>query len=392
MSRTEAIMNPFQFGRPVTGELFCNRRKELAHLQDLFRSRNSGWLYSPRRYGKTSLIKEAFALVEEQGLYTAYVDFMAISSGVPVAELYLRGIGPLVPQMTGGMERALTVVSGLLKSFVPAVSINDSGSPVLSVAPIARDSGAEPALEELLDLPEKLAQRTGSRVVVAIDEFQEVSHIKGLEERLRSAMQHHERVTYLMAGSRAGLLRDLFTSPERPFFQFGEHIQIERIARVELIRYVSGRFATTGVRIADSMIEKLVDLAAFHPHFVQYFASVAWNLCRETGCAEEELEEKVVERIVSALDPGFRMFFDSLAPSQKRLIVYIACNDGRLLTADHVRKKGRLGSASTVSSAVSVLAEKEVLVREKNEWFFVNPGFRLWVLARAVGDGHHYGW
>jgi hypothetical protein len=386
MGKEATPANPFQFGKPVTGELFCNRTRELARIAEVMDSRNSAWLHSPRRYGKTSLIREAFAVVEAKGLHTAYVDLQGLQAGLSVAELYLRGVGPLIPRLTGGVERALQAVAGFARSIVPTISLDEQGAPVLSVAPAARDRGAEPGLEEALDLPEKLAGPGGQRVVVAIDEFQEIARVAGLEARLRSAMQHHRHVTYLMAGSRASLLRDLFTSPERPFFQFAEHIPIEKIERGELLRYVLGRFATTGVDIGETTAGELVDLADCHPHFVQYFASVAWNLCREGVADDAGFVPRVVDRIASSLDPGFRMYFDGLAASQQRLLVHVAVRGGEALMSEDARHKGRLGGPSTVGSALAALEGKDVLSRRDDGWSFVNPGFALWIRERATGS------
>ena len=84
--------NPFLFGKPVQGAFFCNRRKELQHLDRLFRSRNSGWLYAPRRYGKTSLIREAFALLEGDSISTAYVDLWPLTNDADFLFPFMSGI------------------------------------------------------------------------------------------------------------------------------------------------------------------------------------------------------------------------------------------------------------------------------------------------------------
>lgn len=90
--------------------------------------------------------------------------------------------------------------------------------------------------------------------------------------------------------------------------------------------------------------------------------------------------------MVSALDPGFRIFFDGLAASQKRVLLDVARHGGRAVFAEERRIHGNLGSASTVASALGALSDKEVLARDEENWGFVNPAFRLWVLHRAVGN------
>ncbi len=345
------------------------------------RSPNSGWLYSPRRYGKTSLIREAFALVEDEDLHTAYVDLWPIGGGADLIRPFLAGISPLISKLGGGVERGLRLLRSLLHSFVPAVGIDDNGRPVFSVAPAGRLD--QPGLEELLDLPERLAERHGARVVIAFDEFQEIAHVKGLEARLRAVMQHQQRVSYLLAGSRASLLRTMLTSPQRPFYQFGEHVPIGRIPTKELVRYVRGRFEWSGVQVREGLAREVVTLAGGHPHFVQYFASVAWNLLAGNVPDDEATIGRVREQVVASLDPGFREIFEGLSAAQRRVLVELAAGGGKELLSEARRTAAGLGSASTVASALEALAAKQILEREAGVSTFLDPAFRLWVCDRV---------
>jgi hypothetical protein len=223
-------------------------------------------------------------------------------------------------------------------------------------------------------------------VVIALDEFQEVAKIKGLESRLRSVMQHQRRVSYLLAGSQASLLREMFSAPERPFFHFAEHVPIGRIPRGELVRYVHGRFRWSGLDVAEGTAAALVDLAEDHPNFVQQFAAVAWNLLQQGVPEGDELRTQVIAQVVASQDTGFRMIFDRLAASQRRILVEVAQRGGAALLSTARREAGRLGPASTVTSALDRLAEQEILVREREDgtWWYLNPAFRLWVQERAA--------
>ncbi|MBN2718633.1 MAG: ATP-binding protein [Deltaproteobacteria bacterium] len=383
MTQTLSPANPFLFGKPVGGVNFCNRSTELATLRELYMSANSAWLYSPRRYGKTSLIKESFAQLDAPNIHTAYVDFLPISAGQDVAEVYMRGISPLVNTLFGNLTQALKELKQLATSFVPALTVDEDGKPVLTMTGHARVGDASPVLEDVLQLPEKLAQKRKQRVVVAIDEFQEVASIRGLEARLRSVMQHQQHVSYIMAGSRASLLKTIFTSPERPFYQFAHHIPIDKIDIQELVRYICGRFEYTHVDIADEHARQIVLLADCHPHFVQYFASIAWQIAKN-GALDEELIPLLTEQVVTSMDPGFRMFYDDLAMSQRRILAHIAVNGGEEMLSERVRAGSRLGSAATVQTALAALEKKESLVRQNNEWKYINPAFALWVRHQIV--------
>ena len=383
MKKQTSPGNPFLFGKPVGGANFCNRSKELATLKALYESANSGWLYSPRRYGKTSLIRESFAQLDNDNISTAYVDFMPISAGQDVADVYMRGIAPMISGLFGNVGKALKDLKQMVTSFVPALTLDEEGMPVLTMSGQSRSGDASLVLEDVLQLPEKLAGKRKKRVVVAIDEFQEVTAVRGLEARLRSIMQHQENVSYIMAGSRASLLKTIFTSPERPFYQFAHHIIIDKIESRELELYVGGRFEYTEVVISKESVSAIIQLADCHPHFVQYFSSLAWQILKD-GAAEGELVARLTDQVVTSMDPGFRMFYDDLAISQRKVLAHIASHDGAEILSERVRTRSHLGSAATVQTALAALEKKEVLVKENNLWKYVNPAFALWMRLLIV--------
>lgn len=66
------MSNPFKFGRVVQNRQFCNREQELKDIKSAIRSGNSLWLYSPRRFGKTSLVIRSFSQIDD--VKTIYFD------------------------------------------------------------------------------------------------------------------------------------------------------------------------------------------------------------------------------------------------------------------------------------------------------------------------------
>ena len=171
---------------------------------------------------------------------------------------------------------------------------------------------------------------------------------------------------------------------ERPFYQFGVHIPIERISELDLTLYVRGRFDGSGVAIRSETAAQIVRLAGCHPHFVQYFASEVWNLLG-MGCRDDDhLLHRLVDRVVSAQDTGFGMFFDGLSAAQRRVLVDLAVHGGHAVLAEQRRVAGNLGSASTVASALEALARMEIVARRGSTWAFVNPAFELWVRERIA--------
>ncbi len=379
---TEAPGNPFRFGRTVVAEHFCNRREELAHVAASIRSGNSLLLHSPRRYGKTSLIQEAFALVAGE-LETAFVDLYGITDEHDFVEAWMRGISPLLGRLAGAGRRALGLLRDALGSLAPQMSLGRDGAPVFSVSARPHRFEADRSLAELLSLPEVVAERAGARAVVALDEFQEVGGIPGLDRRLRSVFQHQRLVGYVFSGSRRSLLATLFDSPEAPFFESAEQLAVRRIAPDELLAYVEGRFATRGSRLPDGLAKDLVEAAEGHPHYTQLFAAHAWEVLRGGGVPDVEVPRVWRGRVVRGLDASFSAFFDGLALAQKRVLRHVGVEGGEGLFSQRVREAHRLGSSSTVAGAVAALVDREVLLKPAaGPYHLANPALGLWLRAR----------
>ena len=82
------MKNPFRFGQLVRGENFCNRLNELKEIKKAITNNYSFWIYSPRRYGKTSLILKVFE--ELPDIKKVYIDLYNIPSLSAFAEKYSR--------------------------------------------------------------------------------------------------------------------------------------------------------------------------------------------------------------------------------------------------------------------------------------------------------------
>ena len=116
---------------------------ELERLVASVRSGNSLWLYSPRRYGKTSLIKKAFALAAN-GHESTFIDLYGVSTPEEFAASFLRGISPVVKRMTGGLDKALTWLQRLLSATSLQATIDDAGRPAFSLSRRSDASAVHP--------------------------------------------------------------------------------------------------------------------------------------------------------------------------------------------------------------------------------------------------------
>ena len=74
------MKNPFEYGGVVSGDAFCNRQKELADLLRAMENGETLFLFSERRYGKTSLVRAALRKLPRKNFISAYVDLWPTDS------------------------------------------------------------------------------------------------------------------------------------------------------------------------------------------------------------------------------------------------------------------------------------------------------------------------
>jgi len=147
------IYNPFQFGTIVSGENFCNREEELSSLKSYIRDGYSVWLYSPRRYGKSSLIQKAFSEIE--GVKTIYFDLYNVKSLDDFSKKYAALIAQNLFSWKQEIKKLTDKFSQYFKNLAPVVSFDQSGAPsfTLNVGQIAQQVD----VETILNIPQQIS-------------------------------------------------------------------------------------------------------------------------------------------------------------------------------------------------------------------------------------------
>jgi len=217
---------PFKFGDVVTGRHFTNRDREIARLHANFASQQNTVIISPRRYGKSSLVKEAAKrfMEKENGFIFCFVDLMKTCSEI---DFYTHFATSILKSASTGVEGFLRLAGNVIKGT--RVTINTgTGEPSLELG--VQQTMESP--EKILDLAQVIAEKRNKKVIMAIDEFQNISRYdkdQELQGRLRASWQHHQDVAYLLYGSRFTMMTEIFNKTNSPFYRFGEIIFLNRI-------------------------------------------------------------------------------------------------------------------------------------------------------------------
>jgi hypothetical protein len=376
------MQNPFRFGSVVTGEDFADRRSELAELSRELGDGQHLFLLSPRRYGKTSLVLTLLERLHTKGMLVAYVDVFRATTPAQLLELTAQTI---LRAAESRPERLLRLAAELLGRLRPQVGADATGKPTLSLDVGTSPRSALAVQEEVLALPERLAEKRGVRLVLAFDEFQEIQRFPGanLEKAMRSHFQRHRQVSYLFAGSKESALRDMASREQSPFYKFGRIFSLGPIPPEEFAPFLGRRFRRGRLRAPREVLDAVLATADDIPYNVQRLCHQLWAM--RAGASERLTEKDVGEAlalIVGQDAPHFSTAWDRLSLHQRQVLQAIARSGGRNVFTRDFLATHRLGASSSVQRSLAQLLKEQVIQKANGEHRFSDPFFREWVSAR----------
>jgi hypothetical protein len=304
-------MNPFTFDRPVSPAALIDRADDLARLADSLEGGTNARLSSPRRFGKTSLIRAVLEEAERRGMSAVYIDLYGART---VGQLHARVERAYEEGLKGSIYRAFaatkrTLGGGGISTPVGGAQVPATGGP------------AERALLDWLDLPKRLHDKTGVRVAVAFDEFQELlaagSEIDGL---VRSVIQHHgDAAAYLFAGSHPGLMARLFADRSRPLYGQATPVVLDRLADPDLVAHIDRQFAQTD-RDPGPALSWLLEVADGHPQRAMLLAHLLWDELEPGATADDEVWSRVLDGAGAYVTDEFEATWSNLNASEKGVL------------------------------------------------------------------------
>lgn len=354
-------VNPFRYTGPVSPRELLDRDAETEQLQRTAEEGNNSRLVAPRRYGKTSLLGRLVEEMRADGWEAVYVDFFGVVTLDDVAQridrAYRRDLSSPARRWYEGLRRSVTAVR--------------AGPVSLSVA-----AGAE-ALQDRLDLPRRVHERHGRRVLVVFDEFQGVlTAQQDVDALIRAEIQHHADVaSYVFAGSHVGMMRELFGDRRRAFYSQARELVLPPLGAQDVQAYVTDRFDRTGRAVGEAL-GPLLDLAAGHPQRTMLLAHALWEHTPHGATADEAVLDEALGTVMGELLNEFQGLWSGLPGGQRRVLVQVAEDSAGL----YARRGG--GGGGSVGSAVQALLERgEVVVDSaaRTGHRVVDPLLALWL-------------
>jgi len=377
------VDNPFRYSGVVTGELFVDREAEIQALQEAFRGREHVFLYSPRRYGKTSLVLEAFRRLPAGGR-AVYVDVSRALSLQTLVEIFIAAV---VEGTESSLERVRRWGRTFLARLQPRLVLDSAGRVQVELG-FGPRLAERASLAEALDLPQRVAEDLGVQLAVALDEFPAVAELggEGLVRAMRAAFQMHDRVSYVFAGSQTAMMEELFAAERSPFFRLGRPLRLGKIPRDAFVPFIGDGFRKGGMKLSPEHAAHLCELVDDHPYFVQTLAHELWAQARgRKGPITESDVVKALGAVVGWHDAYYRRLWERLTLYQRRcLLALVELGPGAaLFGADTVARFG-LRSPSHVQRSLAALQQEGLVERRDGDWALADPLVPHWLQAAGL--------
>ncbi len=366
---------PFRFGEVASGDTFTDREEATARLLANFEHGINTILISPRRWGKTSLVRKVGRLAHSERRKVVYLDIFSCRTDREFYDAFARAV---LKQTASRWEELMENVGAFLSRVAPKFSF---GVDPMSDFSISLEIGSQPEdAEDILHLPQKIAEKRGWNIVVCIDEFQQIAEFhdsKTFQKRLRSVWQLQERVSYCLFGSKNHLMSELFEKRSLPFYKFGDVAYLPKIATEDWVAYICSRFEKTQKSISPQLAERICLTVENHSSYVQQLSWLVWIHVRSAATEQDFLRAR--QELIDQNSPLFERQTENLSAHQMNFLRALVDGVHREFTSQQVLQKYRLGSSANVSVVKRALVKKELIETHGSQASLADPVLGLWL-------------
>jgi len=369
--------NPFVFGTATFDECFTDRKNDTKRLVANFQNGINTLLISPRRWGKTSLVLKASSLASNDELKVVNIDIFSCRSEEDFYRLFAVEI---IKQTSSRWEEWVQNIKQFLASLRPKISF---GADPINDFSFFLDFSNKQANEEVLSLPQKLASEKKIKIVVCIDEFQqitELNHSVSFQKKLRSVWQLQKDVSYCLYGSKKHLMSELFTKQSLPFYRFGDLIFLQKIETADWVRYIQNRFVHTNKFISADLAELICQTVDNHSSYVQQFSWLIW-LRTDKNVTKENFEDAMND-LLNQNSILYYNYLENLTALQINFLLAITDGVYHEFSKKEVINKYNLGTSANINRVKKSLEQKELIDIYPQKITINDPVFQLWLKKR----------
>ncbi len=343
-------MNPFSL--QYNPAYFCDRKEEISKLKENLHNGLNTFVHSPRRLGKTALIHHLFySLKKEAKIDCIYIDLFATQNMADLIALLAQQIVQEYHK-----KNILKGIADVLKGISPTISFSSDGTPKISI-----DMKEPQYTQSLGDLFAYL-EKQKRMVVVAFDEFQEIaSYPEKAEATLRTYVQQLKNVRFIYSGSSSHLLKNMFYSAKRPFYQSSEVLVLNKLDRETFSKFIYDSFKKNNVNIHMDAIEYIIDFSEGYTYYTLICANQCFSKAQNNTLGAHDVRQ-ILNEYIESRKADYQQVY-SLLPVNQRKVVVAVSKEGEVEkpTAFDFLLKYNLPVGSSTLLATNKLIDKEVL-------------------------------
>ncbi|MDE5999743.1 MAG: ATPase [Bacteroidaceae bacterium] len=375
------MVNPFVTKGYAGAEYFCDRVKETQDLVQLLTNENNMALISPRRLGKTDLIRHCFNQPAiKEGYYTFMIDIYATGSLRDFVNVFGKAI---LEALKPRGRKVWELFVAALKSLQQELTFDMNGIPVWS---LGMGNMENPAIT--LDEIFNYLDSADKPCLVAIDEFQQITQYpdgQNIEAALRTRIQRCQNATFVFAGSKRHLMGEIFTSPSRPFYQSVITMGLLPISEEKYTEFAVRLFEQHGKQLAEEVVHEVYSRFSGVTSCLQRVMNVLYFRTERGGRCTLEGVDDTIDYLLDLYSENYETQLSQM--SEKQRIVFraiVAEGKAKNVTGGAFIKKYHLWSASSVMSALKALLDKDFVTQEDGAYMPYDQFFALW-LQRMQG-------
>ncbi|QUB49197.1 ATP-binding protein [Prevotella nigrescens] len=372
----------FVYGVAVSDYNFIGRERETKRLLDNFKGGINVILMSPRRLGKTSLVKHVCNKLDDKDIITVYLDIFGCKSEY---DFYNKLATEVLKQTASKHELWFEEAKEFLYRLTPKISFSPEPNSDFSISLGITPKTHTP--EEVLQMAETIAIKRKKRIVICIDEFQQIGEMansKQIQARLRTVWQHQKHVSYCLFGSKHHLMSTIFLHRSMPFFQFGDTISLNKIATEDWVEYIVSHFADGKRTISHALAEEICKFTENYSAYVQQLAWLVFTLKEEGETVTEDDVRQAENDLLATNDILFMQMIEPLSEFQLNFLRAIASGIKKDFGLSEVRKEYNLGSYSNITRLKTALLERDLIEKQNTELVITDPIFAKWLKRKIM--------
>ena len=372
--------NPFVTKGYVGPDYFCDRVKETENLVKLLTNDNNMALISPRRLGKTDLIRHCFNQPSiKNHYYTFVIDIYATNSLSDFVEVFGRAI---LDELKPRGRKVWEGFFNAIKSIQQQISFDINGNPVWGLG-LGAAANPSTTLDEIFNY----LKTAGKPCMVAIDEFQKILDYpngQNIEAALRTHIQKCPNATFLFCGSKRHLMTEIFLSPSRPFYQSVITMGLDPISENKYAEFAKRQFEKNGKSLHEEVVPQVYNRFYGVTAYRQRIMNVLYLNTEKGEVCTPDMIEDAIDFIINLNSEHYETLFGQMSEKQRQVFLAIAIEKrARNISSSEFVRKYHLASPSSVVSAIRGLLDKDFITQDNNEYYVYDYFFPIWLEKRG---------